>query len=319
MARPWRIQFPGAVYHVSVRGNNKQDIFFDDVDRKYFLGLLTRAAKRFNLEIFAFCLMSNHYHLFLRTPEPNLSRAMQWLNGTYTGYFNWRHKRVGHLLQGRYKSVVVVDESHYQHLSMYIHLNPVRVQGVNRVEDPAQYEWSSYRDYINSKSRFEWLGRDEILMNYGAKPSRHRRYRRESMAFIGKKPKFAEQLKSGVIIGTREQLQTITQKFKPGGRHEDVPEYTSAQKREYVPETELKQVAEVFGVNVEDLLCKHRNFPPRLAAYYHLVENCGMRVFDVSKILKVSTPTVSIGIKRFVQKMNESKELKLKLIQLNYK
>jgi REP element-mobilizing transposase RayT len=318
MARPWRIQFPGAIYHISVRGNNKQAIFLDDTDRKYFLVLLGRAVKRYDLEIFSFCLMDNHYHLFLRTPAPNLSRAMQWLNGTYTGYFNWHHKRVGHLLQGRYKSVLVVDELHYLHLSIYIHLNPVRGHGPQVIEDPAQHEWSSYRDYINKQTRFEWLKREPILANYGAKSSRHRQYRRESLAFIGKKPKFAEQLKSG-IIGTREQLRELTRKFKPRGRPEDVPEFISAQKREYPPEIELERVAGVFRIEIEDLLRKRRNFPPRLAAYYHLAENCGMRLSEVGKILNVSTPSISNGIKRFLVKMQNSNELKKKMKELSYK
>jgi len=314
MARPWRIQFPEAVYHISVRGNNKQDIFLDDVDRKYFLGLLSRAAHRYNLEVFAFCLMNNHYHLFLCTPEPNLSRAMQWLNGTFTGYFNWRHKRVGHLLQGRYKSVVVVDESHFQHLSMYIHLNPVRVRGLNMVEDPAQYEWSSYRDYINKKSRFEWLKRNEILSNYGTKRSRGRHYRRESLALIGKKPAFLEQLKTGVMIGTKEQLRELAEKFHPRGRGEDVPQYAKAKLCEYDPEAELKRVAEVFGVSIGDLRRKRRNFPARQAAYFHLVENCGMSVSNVARFFSMHTGSVSKGISRF----SKSRELE-KLNKINKK
>ena len=173
MSRPWRIQYEDAVYHISVRGNNRQAIFLDDEDRSHFLGLLPRAIERFRLQIFAFCLMDNHYHLFLRTPKANLSQAMHWVNGTYTGYFNWRHQRDGHLLKGRYKSVLVTDETHYLHLSMYVHLNPVRA---GMVEDPAQYQWSSFTDYIAIKPRFNWISRDEILDNYGGRLTRHRRY-----------------------------------------------------------------------------------------------------------------------------------------------
>ena len=164
MARPWRIQYEGAVYHVAARGNNRHEIFLDDSDKEYFLNLLARAAARFELRIFAFCLMTNHYHLFLQTETANLSAAMHWLNCAYTVYFNRRHKRIGHLLQGRFKSVLVIDEIHWLHLSMYIHLNPVRAK---IVEDPAEYPWSSFRDYTSAKSRFDWLDRDLILENYG--------------------------------------------------------------------------------------------------------------------------------------------------------
>src|SRR4030042_904598 len=117
MALPWRIQFPGAVYHVTARGNNRQDIFSGPEDRREFLELLGRAASRFGLKVFAFCLMSNHYHLFLCTLQPNLAAAMKWLNGTYTARCNRRHQRSGHLFQGRYKSILVADEAPWPQLS----------------------------------------------------------------------------------------------------------------------------------------------------------------------------------------------------------
>jgi REP element-mobilizing transposase RayT len=104
MARPWRIQFPGAIYHVTARGNNRQDIFAGDDDRRLFLELLARAADRFRLDLFAFGLMTNHYHLFLRTWESNLAAAMKWLNAASTGHFNRRRHRSGHLFQGQYQS-----------------------------------------------------------------------------------------------------------------------------------------------------------------------------------------------------------------------
>src|SRR4030042_175007 len=110
MARPWRLQFPEAIYHLASRGNNRQAIFLDDDDRRTFLDLLGQAAPRFHLTIFAFCLMTNHYHIFLRTAKPNLAAAMHWLNCTYTMRFNRRHRRLGHLLQGRYKAVVVAEQ-----------------------------------------------------------------------------------------------------------------------------------------------------------------------------------------------------------------
>ena len=164
MARPWRVQFPGAVYHVMARGNDRQDIFLEDSDRLDMIDLLSRAASRFKLDIFSFCLMSNHYHLFMRTREPNLARAMQWLNGSYTNRFNRSHSRSGHLLQGRYKSVLVTDEAHWLHLSIYIHLNPVLA---GMVEKPTDYEWSSCRDFTRIKKRFDWLQPDDLLASYG--------------------------------------------------------------------------------------------------------------------------------------------------------
>ena len=156
MARPLRMEFPGAVYHVMSRGNNRAKVSGEE-DRCRFVDLAGRCAVRFELEVFAFCLMSNHYHLFLCTPRGNLSRSMHWRSGLHTQGFNRRHRRDGHLFRGRYRAAVVGDESHRFHLSAYIHLNPVRA---GLAEEPAEYEWSSFRDYTRSRSRFAWsIGR----------------------------------------------------------------------------------------------------------------------------------------------------------------
>jgi len=309
MARPWRIQFDDAVYHITARGNNRQDIFLNDDDRSRFLGYLGRASKRFNLEIFSFCLMSNHYHLFLRTPEANISQAMQWLNGAYTTYFNRAHSRIGHLLQGRYKSVLVVEEVHRLHLSMYVHLNPVRAK---IVKDPSEYEWSSYRDYVSKNFRFGWLKREEILSDYGSRKNRHRQYRRECLGMIGREPNFLEQLKSGIMIGTREKLSELTKKYRPKGRFEDVPEYLSATRREFDPEREMERVARIFGVKKGDLRKRVRNFPAKMAAYYHLVENCGLSTREVAKIFDVSNSAVSFALKSFRALLSKDENLKAK-------
>jgi len=317
MARPWRIQFEDAVYHISVRGNNKQNIFADDGDQKFFLELLGRARDRFGLKIFAFCLMSNHFHLFLQTPRANLSRAMQWLNATYTGRFNWRHRRSGHLFQGRYHSVLVVDEAHWSHLSMYIHLNPVR-GGI--VRDPAKYPWSSCRDYMSVKSRFNWLEKDTILSGYGSsRAAQIRRYGSECLAMIGAKPAFISQLQNGIILGSREAVDKLVKKYRPAGKVADVAQYSAAARKEIDAKHELKRVACLFGVEVKDLMRKRRNFPPRLAAYYHLVQGCGLSTSDAAKNLGVSTPTVSLGVRRFETKLGKNKTLQIKMRQLNYK
>lgn len=154
MARPWRIQYPDEAYHVVQRGNNRQDIFGHNEDREDFLELLGECAERFRLHIFAFCLMTNHYHLFLRPPEANLAPAMHWVNVTYSIHFLHRHKRSGHLFQGRYKAVLVLGDEHWQVLSFYLHLNPVRTKMVEKLGD---YAWSSFRDYTRARSRFKWL------------------------------------------------------------------------------------------------------------------------------------------------------------------
>ncbi|OGP60241.1 MAG: hypothetical protein A2V67_18820 [Deltaproteobacteria bacterium RBG_13_61_14] len=299
MGRPTRVEFPGAIHHVTARGNDRKAIFFYDDNRKNFLDLLDRAASRFRLEIFAFCLMTNHYHLFLRTAEPNLAAAMKWLNGLYSARLNRSRNRSGHLFQNRYHSVLVTKEPHWLHLSMYLHLNPVRA---GMVQDPCEYEWSSFRDYIQTRSRFDWLCPQEVLSQYGATPNEQRRqYRRDCLGFAGVGPSFWKQLLSEVGLGVQVVRAGRASGPSPPLSHKSVSDTKGTD-----VETELRRVATVFRVEPLSLLRRRsRNFPARLAAYYHLVEHCGMDVRAVAKTMAVSGSAVSRGISRF-KKMMES-------------
>lgn len=214
MAKPWRIQFPGAVYHVMSRGNNRREIFLGDDDRLRFMDCLAASTDRFKLRIHAFCLMSNHYHLFIKTPEPNLSQALHWLNATYTRRFHLRHRTGGHLLQGRYKAVLVDDQSHRLHLSAYIHLNPVRAL---LVDDPSLYRWSSCRDYTRGP-RYEWLSPDEVLASYGPDPASQRRnYRLALLELAGEPGSFWEDIRTAVFLGAGEKWERLRGMHPPRG------------------------------------------------------------------------------------------------------
>jgi REP element-mobilizing transposase RayT len=306
MARPWRIQFPDALYHVTARGNNRQAIFLEEADKRTFLDTLATAVSRFDLHLFAFCLMDNHYHLFLRTPKGNLSRAMHWLNCTYTRRIFQKYHRGGHLLQGRYKAVVVADEGHWLHLSMYLHLNPVRA---GMVQDPADYEWSSFRDYTRPRSRFAWLKPEEILAQSGRGAGSRRRYRSECMGLSGQAPSFWQEIRSAVVLGPAEVVEELAKKYGPAGKREAVPEFRQASRPGVKMEDELDRVAAVFGVKRADLNHRRRNFPPRLAAYYHLVEHCGFGVTEVGAVLVVSAMAVSLGVRRFRERLGSEPAL----------
>ncbi len=296
MARPWRIQFSGAVYHISSRGNHRRDIFMSDIDRRDFLKLLARAAERFHLEIFAFCLMSNHFHLLLRTPEGNLSRAMQWLNTSYSVRFQLRQHLVGHLLQGRYKSTVVEDEEYWQYLSFYIHLNPVRA---GMVENPAQYQWSSWLDYIKARPRFDWISREEILAQFGRTGvERRKRYRKAGLELAGKPGKYWSDFLDRAVIGSAEFVEQVKQKFAPVGKKNEVTEYRNLFRPVWEMEDLLEQVAEVFGIKEARLKDRGYDFSARLLAYWHLVENGGVPVGMVADYFKVSSAAITQGIRK---------------------
>ncbi len=160
MARPLRIQFPGAIYHVMSRGNNKQDIFINEDDAVVFLEVVQQAVRQHGATIHAYCLMINHYHLLIETPKGNLSLVMKYINQQYTQYFNFRHKKVGHVFQGRYKSKLVEKDAHLLELCRYVVNNPVRV---GLVECAGNYSWSSYRQTSGQEVPQEWLTVSWIL------------------------------------------------------------------------------------------------------------------------------------------------------------
>ena len=166
MSRPLRLEFAGALYHLTARGNARAEIFADDVDRGLFLDLLGREISQQGWRCYAYCLMGNHYHLLIETPEPNLVAGMRRLNGVYTQAFNRRHGRVGHVFQGRYQSILVDKDSYGLELSRYIVLNPVRARMVKR---PENWAWSSYRATVGQAAPPSWLDADWVLGELGGR------------------------------------------------------------------------------------------------------------------------------------------------------
>lgn len=163
MSRQMRIQYADALYHVTARGNNKQDIFLDDSDRYRFLEELSETVERFDLICYAYCLMSNHYHLMVQTPQGNLSEALHRLNSLYASYFNWKHEKAGHLFQGRFHAILVQRERYLLELCRYIVLNPVRARMVMNASD---YRWSSYNDTCNLLSETV-INKAALLSHFG--------------------------------------------------------------------------------------------------------------------------------------------------------
>lgn len=184
MARPLRIEFPGALYHVTSRGDRREVIFADDEDRLIFLDTLAEVVQRFHWLCHAYCLMGNHYHLVIETPEGNLSKGMRQLNGVFTQATNRRHQRSGHLFQGRFKAILVDGDSYLLELARYVVLNPVRAQIVRQPED---WPWSSYRATLGQVASPRWLATDSLLSQFGRRRSRARqRYQGFVLDGIGK-------------------------------------------------------------------------------------------------------------------------------------
>lgn len=237
MARPLRIQNEGGWYHVINRGIDRSSIYRDERDRKHFLEVLENASGMQMLEVHGFVLMGNHYHLIVRVPEGNLSQAMQWVNVSYSVWFNRRHGRIGPLFQGRFKSVPIEDGGWLYQLSQYVHLNPVRVRwlgldkrgrrleglglkGVESAEEAAErlrvlrsHKWSSYRYYAGYERAPGWLHLGTILERAGGKSGEERakNYRAELEGYVkgGYEEDWAARLKNGVAVGTDEFISRI--------------------------------------------------------------------------------------------------------------
>ena len=204
MARPLRIEYPGAFYHITSRGNERKPIYRSERDREKFLEYLKEAIEKYRINIYVYCLMSNHYHLLLETREGNLSKVMRFINGSYVTYFNKKRSRSGHLLQGRYKSIVVDKDAYCMELSRYIHLNPVRARLVSK---PDEYYWSSYREYTND-SKSEWINTEWLLRQFGMKK---RECQKKYQAFVeeGLRSNLRNPIegsRAGVLLG-REDFQ----------------------------------------------------------------------------------------------------------------
>jgi REP element-mobilizing transposase RayT len=168
MSRPLRIEYENAFYHVMNRGRGRDNTFLSDDDFKYFLYSIEQASLRFNIEVHSYCLMTNHYHLLIKTPDANLGRAMKHINGLYTQYFNRAHNTDGALFRGRYKAVLVDADNYLLHVSRYIHRNPIETS-TPMVDDLAKYKWSSYSSFIKRGATPKWLVRDFIFSLQGKK------------------------------------------------------------------------------------------------------------------------------------------------------
>jgi len=173
MARPARIEFAGALYHVTARGDRREPIYEDDEDRHSFLNVLGTVTTDFNWVCHAYCLMGNHYHLIVETPDGNLAKGMRQLNGLYTQWSNRRHRRVGHLFQGRYKAILVDKDSYLLELCRYVVLNPVRAKMVTR---PGQWPWSSYRAMLGAQVAPQWLSIEALLAHFGRGRAHYERF-----------------------------------------------------------------------------------------------------------------------------------------------
>jgi len=309
MGRPLRIEYAGALYHVTSRGNERRKIFRDDTDRERFLDILCDYHKRYGILIHSYVLMGNHYHLVLETPQGNLLKVMHGLNGGYTGYFNRRHNRSGHLFQGRYKGILVDKDAYLLQLSRYVHLNPVKARVIDR---PEGYRWSSYPAYIGEANEEAWVEYSWVLSRFDMDKDRARGKYREFVE-AGLKTKLEdpfEDLYGQVVLGGEEFIDKVKGLLKGKRMGTEI-----AQRRRLgespQPATVIKAVAKAFKVTEERITAKgKRDGTARKVALYLVQRYSGLSNDEIGELFgAIHYSAVSKAAARLREEMKRNKEL----------
>ena len=313
MARQLRIEFPGAFYHVTSRGNEKGPVFRTDGDREKFLDYLHSAFKRFRVIILVYCCMENHFHLFLQTPGGNLSKIMHFINSAYTAYFNKIHERAGHLFQGRYKAILVDADDYAQELSRYIHLNPVRAK---ITELPEQYQWSSYREYIGLREPPVWLNTEFVLRYFGSTEdkasSQYAVFVRAALKKPAKNP--FEIVGNSNILGSDIFIERVKARCVSDRKLDRELPCVKALSDNPGGEPGLK---EIQGV-AEKILGK-RSGDSRNVAIYLAHKYCGNKLEEMGRFFDLSVSGVSSTISRTQKKMSKDARLSWKVKEIEEK
>lgn len=308
MSRPLRIEYPDAWYHVMNRGRRSEEIFFTDADRQEFLKVLQESSELWNFRISAFCFMSNHYHLLIQTPDSNLSRGMRHVNGVYTQRFNRAHKKEGQLFRGRYKAVLVDDDSHLIEVLRYIHRNPLRAGIVKTLGD---YRWSSHQEYMSRARKCSWLHKDDLLTMLTAIKKRQRS---AYLDFVSKgEPEEIERFYSlknlPSILGSDLFKESIREKFSDLVNQPEIPE-----SKILAPDAGkvILAVCGFYRVSREEMLVSRRGNEnlPRDVSVYLVRRLCRMTLPSVGSEFGIENySTVSSIVQRVKSKIENDKRL----------
>lgn len=312
MSRPLRIEYPGAWYHIMNRGRRGENIFEGDEDHKIFFDLLKESAKLWNVRISAYCLMNNHYHILGQTPQGNLSRFMRHLNGVYTQRYNRLHGYDGQLFRGRFKSILVEEESYLLELVRYIHRNPLRAGIVNKIDD---YAWSSHSGYLSWAKSWDWLHKDFILTMLTADTRKQKKAYRE---FIGQKDSkelldLFERKKLPPLLGSEKFISWVRKTFFKKKKDRQIPEST-----QLAPDLQdiKKEVCLAYGVAEKDLLTaqRGRNNEPRAVAIYlgRVLRNDTLKELGLAFGMTGYSPAGS-AVERIKKKLLLDKKLQKKI------
>ncbi len=300
MARQLRIEYEGAFYHITSRGNQREQIFWDNRDRERFKEIIKRTKERYGYLLHAYVLMDNHYHLLIETPHANIKQIMQNINTSYTVYANKRHKRFGHLFQGRYKAFIVDKESYLMELSRYIHLNPVRAGMVKAADE---YRWSSYREYMNGKGKQTITDTEDTL--YLFSKIRHeaiRKYGEFVYAGIAKESPLSKAV--GGVLGSESFTERVFNYLKGSPDKTEIPDIKKIESKSGIEEV-IGAVAAYYRLKEEELYKRKKAAARcRKMAIYLCKILSGKKNKDVGTAFGISTQAVTNAVGA-VEKMRE--------------
>ncbi|MBI5379881.1 MAG: transposase, partial [Nitrospirae bacterium] len=298
---------------VTCRGNDRKAIFQDDADRRRFLQILAQSLTSYTVNLYSYVLMTNHFHVLLETPLGNLSECMRRFNITYTGYFNRRHKRVGHLYQGRYQSLLVDKDAYLSILSRYIHLNPVRVKPLDKAPFKEQvnylvhYPWSSLPGYLHKSKKVFYVEYSLVLGEYGGDTDRARReYQKALLAEIGQGTGLKEQVVGQSILGSAEFITSVTERFLVAEKDRERSSH-NALRRYCMKGDLLKAIERETGKNLETLSIEKGEV--RQLAMELLYRRGGLRGPEVGRLFGVDYSSVSQERKRLHEKLRKHRKL----------
>jgi len=323
MARALRIQYPGAYYHVTCRGNDRKRIFGDDKDRNEFLKLLKNSLDVYRVNLYSYVLMSNHFHFLIQTPAGNLSEFMRHFNVCYTGYYNYRHSRSGHLYQGRYKSFLVDVDNYLLEVSRYLHLNVVRVHNLKtasldeKINLLESYKWSSLPGYI-SKNKIEKFVKYDLILSLSGSRASYYKFILEGLNKDIKDP--FKGIKNGGILGGDKFLKKIKKEYLEYGSKREQPIYRELKSGTIKPEDLINEAAKYFNIKKEEFLIKQGDGIKRGILGELLYKYSKLKQKDIGKILgNIDYSAVSKLRIRLKKKMEENGEIKKQFKELERK
>jgi putative transposase len=314
MARPLRVQYPGAVYHITCRGNDRKNIFRDDLDRKAMVEILVHSLMVYKVKLFSYVLMDNHFHLLVETPLGNLSEYMRQFNITYTGHYNRRHNHIGHLYQGRYKSILVDKEAYLAVLSRYIHLNPVKVKGMlklpieERIKKLKGYPWSSLQGYLDGNKRLAFIDYGMVLSEYGGDNEKSRKKYRDLLYLeLSKDTDIKERILGQSIIGRADFIEWVRKEFIDKDNIGEIPA-VKAINRYHSEGKILTAIKDETGKSLNEL--RQEKGVYRQIAMDLLYRLGGLKGEEIGKMLGVGYTSVSQERRRLADKMKKDRKLK---------